>query len=128
MATQADVRRIALALPDVTEAADRFAFDVMHKGKGRGIAWVWLERIEPKKARVPNPSVIAIRVANVAQRDVMIATEPDKFFTEPHYNNFPAVLVRLAAVSRADLKTLLAEACRLLAPPPRTAARKRSTG
>jgi hypothetical protein len=112
MATQADVRRIALALPDVTEATDRFAFDVMHKGKSRGIAWVWLERIEPKKARVPNPSVIAIRVANVAQRDLMIAAEPAKFFTEPHYNNFPAVLVRLAAVTRADLKVLLEEACR----------------
>jgi hypothetical protein len=128
MATQADVRRIALALPDVTEAADTFAFGVMHKGKSRGIAWIWLERIEPKKPRVPNPSVLAIRVANVAQRDLMIATEPDKFFTEPHYNNYPAVLVRLAAVTRSDLKTLLAEACRILAPPPRTPTRKRSTG
>ena len=100
----------------------------MHKGKSRGIAWVWLERIEPKKARVPNPTVLAIRVANVAQRDLMIATEPEKFFTEPHYNNYPAVLVRLSAVTRADLKTLLVEACRILAPPPAAARRKRATG
>ena len=127
MATQADVRRIARALTDVTETTDRFAFEVLHKGKPRGIAWVWLERIEPKKARVPNPTVLAIRVANVAQRDLMIATEPEKFFTEPHYNNYPAVLVRLSAVTRTDLKTLLVEACRILSPAPAAARRKRAT-
>jgi hypothetical protein len=36
MATQADVRRIALALPDTEEATDRFAFSVRNKGKLRG--------------------------------------------------------------------------------------------
>jgi hypothetical protein len=33
MATQADVRRIALSLPDTVEAADRFAFSVRNNGK-----------------------------------------------------------------------------------------------
>jgi hypothetical protein len=39
MATQADVRRIALKLPDVEEASDRFAFSVRNKGKLKGFAW-----------------------------------------------------------------------------------------
>ena len=53
MATQNDVRKIALALPGTTEGTDRFAFSVENKGKQKGFVWVWLERVEPKKARVP---------------------------------------------------------------------------
>ena len=120
MATQDDVRRIALSLPGTEEGVDHFAFSVRSGGKPKGFAWVWLERVKPKAARVPNPAVLAVRVANVAQRDLMLAAEPEKFFTEPHYNGFPAVLVRLAAVSVADLEMLLAEGWRCQsAPPPR---------
>lgn len=54
MATRTDVRRIALSFPGVEESAERFAFSVPNKGKARGIAWVWSERLEPKKPRVPN--------------------------------------------------------------------------
>ena len=109
MATQADVRRIARALPDTEETKGRFAFSVRQKDKLKGFAWVWMERIEPKKPRVANPGVLAVRVANVSHRDLMIAAEPKKFFTEPHYNGFPAVLVRLDAVSVSDLRQLLAD-------------------
>lgn len=116
MATQADVRRIALALPDTQEVKGRFAFEVLVKGKAKGFAWVWLERLEPKKPRIPNPKVLAVRVANLGQKDAMIAAEPKKFFTEPHYNNYPAVLVRLQAVTVADLRELLAEAHRCQSP------------
>jgi len=76
---------------------------------------------------VPNPAVLAVRVANLAQKDLMIATEPAKYFTEPHYNGYPAVLVRLAAVSRAELRTLLVEAHACHVPRTRAAARKRTT-
>ena len=116
MATQADVRRIALSLPAVEEAAGRFAFSVLDRGKPRGFAWVWMERVAPKKPRVANPGVVAVRVASVAQRDLMIASEPAKFFTEPHYEGFPAVLVRLDAVSVADLEVLIPEGWRCQAP------------
>src|SRR5678815_2845531 len=116
MATQADVRRIALSLPETEEGSDRFGFSVRNKGKSKGFAWVWMERIDPKKPRVANPGVIAVRVANNAQKDLIIASDAKKFFTEPHYNGFPAVLVRLAAVTVADLKVLIAEAWRCQAP------------
>ena len=116
MATQAQVRRIALSLPDTEEAPDRFAFSVRAKDKSKGFAWVWQERVDPKKPRVPNPGVLAVRVANLAQKDVIIASDPAKFFTEPHYNGFPAVLVRLSAVSVSDMRELLHEAWRCQAP------------
>lgn len=116
MATRADVRRIALSLPKVEEAKDHFAFSVPNKGKLKGFVWVWMERVIPKKPRVANPGVIAVRVANLGQRDALLCAEPAKFFTEPHYEGFPAVLVRLDAVTVGDLKVLLAEAWRCMAP------------
>jgi len=114
--TQDDVRRIALSLPHTVERDDRFAFAVPNKGKLKDFAWIWLERVEADKARVPQPDVIAIRVANQDEKRMLIASEPDTFFTEPHYNNFPAVLVRLAAVSVDELAELLTDAWKCQAP------------
>ncbi|GAB2555666.1 MmcQ/YjbR family DNA-binding protein [Kribbella endophytica] len=114
MADQDDVRRLALALPEVTENDDRFAFSI---GK-KGIAWVWLERPAPKAPRVPNPSVLAIRVAGESGKQDLLAADPTKFFTEPHYNGFPAILVHLNAVDEAELRELLTDAWRLQAPKP----------
>ena len=126
MATQADVRRIAMSLPDVEEAADRFAFSVRDKDKLKGFVWVWMERVTPKKPRVPNPGVIAVRVANLGQKELLLSADPTKFFTEPHYNGFPAVLVRLDAVSVTDLKLLVADAWQCQAPkPPKRSAKPR---
>lgn len=116
MATQADVRRVALSLPGAEQDPSHFVFSVQNKGKARHFAWVWKERVTPKQPRVPNPGVLAVRVANLAQKDLLIAADPVKFFTEPHYNGYPAVLVRLAAVNVADLRVLLREAWRCQAP------------
>jgi hypothetical protein len=117
MTTQADVRRIALSLPATEQVRDRFAFSVRRKGKLKGFVWVWMKRVDPKKPRVPEPGVIAARVASLAERDRLLSADPEKFFTEPHYAGFPAVLVRLSAVSAAELKPLIAEAWRCQAPP-----------
>lgn len=116
MANQNDVRRIALSLPGAREEKGHFAFGVEHKGKLRGFAWVWLERVEPKKARVPCADVLAVRVRDQAEKAALLAGDPELFFTEPHYNGFPAVLVRLRAVTRAQLRKLLVDAWRCQAP------------
>lgn len=116
MADQSDVRRIALSLPETVEEEGRFAFSVRNGDKQKGIAWVWLERIEPKKPRVPRPDVIAIRVANQSEKEMLLASDDEKFFTEPHYNGYPAVLVRLAAIEVDELEELLTDAWRCQAP------------
>jgi hypothetical protein len=116
MATQEDVRRIALSLPQASEAADHFGFGVLNKGKLRGFAWAWNERIEPKKPRVPNQEVLAVRVASLAEKEELLAADPEKFFTEPHYNGFPAVLVRLPAIGAGELAELITDAWRCQAP------------
>src|SRR6516165_12023442 len=99
MATQADVRRIALSLPQTEEAADHFAFSVRNKSKLKGFVWVWMERVEPKKPRVPQPDVIAVRVPSLEEKDRILDSDPRKFFTEPHYDGFPAVLINLPSIS-----------------------------
>src|ERR1700731_3326688 len=116
MATQSDVRRLALSLPGAEPVPGRFAFGVQRKGKLKAFVWVWMERVTPKKPRVPNHSVIAARVSDLAERDRLLATDPVKFFTEPHYKGFPAVLVRLGAMRVSDLRTLLTAAWQSQAP------------
>ena len=116
MADQEDVRRIALSLPEVIESEDRFAFSVLNRGKAKGIAWVWMERIHPKKARVPQPAVLAVRVSGEAEKQMLLASDSEKFFTEPHYNGYPAVLVRLAVIDADELEELITDAWRCQAP------------
>jgi hypothetical protein len=116
MADQGDVRRIALALPETREAEDHFGFSVANKGKQKGFVWAWNERVDPKKPRVPRPDVVAVRVADRFDKEALLATDEDKFFTEPHYNGFPAVLVRLPRIGVAELEELIVDAWRSQAP------------
>ena len=116
MATQNDVRKIALALPATREVEGRFAFEVLNGSKYKGYAWVWLQRVDPRKARVPCPEVLAIRVASLDAKEILLMADPRKFFTEPHYDGYPAVLVRLKEVGRAELRQLLTEAWTVQAP------------
>jgi hypothetical protein len=116
LADQSDVRRIALSLPETSEGDDRFAFSVRNKDKQKGFVWVWMERVEPKKPRVPNPDVVAVRVADQEEKELLLAADPETFFTEPHYNGFPAVLVRLPAIDVEELTALITEAWRCQAP------------
>ncbi len=117
MATQSTVRRICLSLPGTIEGKQRFAFSVLNKGKERGYAWVWMERIDPKKPRVPQPKVLAVRTANLEDREFLLRVNTRKYFTEPHYNGFPAVLVRLAKITLPVLRRVITEAWRCMAPP-----------
>lgn len=117
MATQDDVRRIASRLPGATEGAGtQFSFGVEVKGKHKGFVWAWAERVDPKKARVVNDDVLAVMVPNQTVKDVLLQSDQDKYFTEPHYNGFPAVLVRLSAVPVEELEDLILEAWKTKAP------------
>jgi hypothetical protein len=116
MATQKDVRRLAMSLPEVVEAEDHFGFSVRHGDKAKQFAWAWHERVDPKKPRVQNNEVLAIRVADQGVKEMLLRADPEKFFTEPHYNGFPAVLVRLKAIKPKELGELLTEAWCAMAP------------
>ena len=112
-----DVRRIALSLPETAESDTNFAFSVRNKGKDKGFVWAWNERVEPKKPRIARDDVIAVRVVDQQDKAALLAADADVFFTEPHYNGFPAVLVRLPNVELAQLEELIVDAWRIQAPP-----------
>ena len=107
------LRRLALALPEVEDhgEGDRLAFEV----KGKGLAWTYLERVAPKKPRVPRPGVLAVRCL-IETKELLIEAAPERFFDDDHYRGYPAVLVRLDAVAEDELADLLRTAWRLVAP------------
>jgi hypothetical protein len=112
MPTQADVRRIVLELPETSEDPNGFRFFV----DGKQFVWHWMERLDPKKARVPNPDVIAVSVAHESEKEVLIELDPAVFFTEPHYDGYPAILVRLPAIQPEVLVKVLTDGWRSRAP------------
>jgi hypothetical protein len=111
MASRDDVRRISRSLPETTEGGG-FHFTVA----GKGFAWAWMERVQPKKPRVANPDVIAVRVANELEKQALLSLDADVFFTEPHYDGYPAVLVRLPAIDLGLLEKVLTDAWLCRAP------------
>ena len=116
MADQDDVRRIALALPATSEAGDRFAFSVAYQGKQKGFVWAWNDRVEPKKPRVPRADVVAIRVLDQDDKEALLSSDETRFFTEPHYDGYPAVLERYAKVGKKELRELITDSWRVKAP------------
>ena len=73
------------------------------------MAWPWLERVDPKKARVPNPDVLVVRVANEMDKFALIDLDPGAFFTEPHYDGYAAILIRLRLIKKPLLAKLIAD-------------------
>ena len=60
--------------------------------------------------------VLVLWCGGLDEKEFLIGAEPEKFFTTPHYDGHPMVLVRLGAVDRAELAELLDESWRLRAP------------
>ena len=106
MVSLADVRRLALTLPDtdVDESGNRFSV------KGTGFAWPYPEKVHPKRARVERLDIYVVRVADEDDKQAMLVGEPEKYFTTDHYNGYPAVMVRLAAITVDELAELLTDA------------------
>ena len=96
MATEADVRNLALAMPDVTER----------------LSWgrpAWFART--LMARIWEPGVLTVKTE---EREALAGTEPDTFFWTPHHERSPQlVLVRLDRIDAKLLAELLQDSYRL---------------
>ncbi len=101
MATEDDVRELALALPDTTEKPSYGTPGFRVK--------------DHLFARIREEGVLAIWVESLEEKDFLIEGDPEKFFTTPHYDGYSMVLVRLDAVDREELAELLSESARLRA-------------
>jgi hypothetical protein len=63
-----------------------------------------------------DPDALVLRVTDLGEREALLQGQPDVFFSTPHYDGHPYVLVRLEAVDPEELGELLEEAWRLRAP------------
>lgn len=115
MATRDDIAEIAAAIPGMVVSEDGRGVGMIVKGKWKGLVWPWNERKAPKQPKEPHPVYIAVRVANLDAKAMILASNPQVFFTEDHYNGYPAVLVRTDLIDRSDLEDLLIEAWRVRA-------------
>jgi hypothetical protein len=112
MATADDVRRLALALPQVAEIdSDGFDFRVA----GSGFIWSYPERREGKP-RLIRTDIAVLYVGDEAEKQALLLGEPEIFFTAPEYNHWPLVLLRLQAVDPERLAELVTDAWRMRAP------------
>jgi hypothetical protein len=112
MADADDVRRIALALPQVTEIdSDGFDFRV----DGHGFVWSYPER-RPGQPRVIRTDIAVLFVGDEAEKQALLLGEPEVFFTTPGYDGWPLVLLRLAVVDAGRLAELVTDAWRMRAP------------
>jgi hypothetical protein len=113
MATMADLDELALGLPQTTkELSDdgRPSYLVhgklfcFHRGRRRDAVDAAGERLD---------DVLMFRVADLDVKDLMLTDERGLFFTTPHFNGYPAVLLRipeLARIDREELEDLVVEA------------------
>jgi hypothetical protein len=112
MADADDVRRLALALPDVVEIdSDGFDFRVANKG----FVWSYPER-RPGEKRQIRIDIAVLYVGDEAEKQALLLGEPETFFTTPSYDGYPLVMLRLDAVDVERLTELVTDAWRMRAP------------
>ena len=63
-----------------------------------------------------NPAALVLRVGDMGEREALLQGQPGVFFSTPHYDGYPYVLVRLEAVDPTELAELVEEAWRIKAP------------
>ncbi|GGR94350.1 hypothetical protein GCM10010169_43590 [Micromonospora fulviviridis] len=130
MATWDDVRRIALALPETTE---RGSHDDLPAWRVRDKLFVWerpLRRadLDALGNAAPDGPILGARVPDLGAKEALLADDPEVYFTTPHFDGYPAVLVRLDRIGVEELTELVTEAWHARAPKGLAAAHRAEAG
>ncbi len=117
VATWEDVRRIALELPETSEGVSRDLRRWLVKDKG----FVWERPLrrsdyEALGDSAPEGPILGARVEHLVAKEALLADDPGVFFTTPHFDGYPAVLVRLDEIGQDDLREVIVEAWLARAP------------
>jgi hypothetical protein len=111
VATWDDVRRTALSLPETDERDSRGRAQWRVREK----LFVWERPLRASDLRAlgeaaPDGPILGARVEHLVAKEALLADDPDVYFTTPHFDGFPAVLVRLDTISQEELEELVVEA------------------
>ena len=117
MATWDDVRRLALALPETSEqvSRDRPSWKVRDK------AFVWERPLRKTDLKAlgtgaPDGPILGAWVEHLIAKEAMLADGSGHFFTTPHFDGYPAVLVELDKITPEELEEVIVEAWLARAP------------
>ena len=116
------VRRIVGELPETEEVTSRG--DLAWRVRGKGVAWERPLRKSDLAALgpgAPEGPILGAHVLDEGVKFALCADRPDVYFTTPHFNGYPAVLVRLGAIDVGELEELITEAWLARAPKRRAA-------
>ena len=118
-ATLADVARIALALPEVTEDDRRGQRTWAVAGKTfaweRSYSKADLKRFGEEEP--PREPIVAVRVDDLVEKEAVLAAGTKGVFTIPHFDGYAAVLIELRLVGKRALKEALIDGWLACAPP-----------
>ena len=117
------MRRLALSLPETSEVSDH--------GQIQGVAWkvrdkvfVWERPLGKSDVRaltalgreIPSGEILGARVEHEGAKLALIESDPEIYFTIPHFDGFTAVLVRLQRIDVQELEELVVDAWLVRAP------------
>src|SRR3984893_1076349 len=112
MATIDDVARIATELPEATEGERHGNLTWFVRGK----AFAWerpFSKADIKRfgdATPPEGPILAVCVADLAEKEAVLATSSPAFFTIPHFDGYSAVLIQLHSVKSRELREAVVDA------------------
>jgi len=114
-----EAARMALDLPEVTEGERRGNRSWSVAGK----AFAWERPFSKADVRrfgdaaQPEGPILAVRVADLGEKEAVLAAQPKAFFTIPHFDGYAAVLIQLRTVTKPALREALLDGWLACAPP-----------
>ncbi|HEX8768647.1 MAG TPA: hypothetical protein VF714_09770 [Jatrophihabitans sp.] len=119
MLTLDDVARLALELPEVTEGERRG--NRSWSVNGKVFAWERpLTKADVKRfGDVPPPDgpILAVMVADLHEKEAVLAADHAGFFTIPHFDGYAAVLIQLDKAGKKAVRQALVDGWLACAPP-----------
>jgi hypothetical protein len=105
MATEDDVRAIALSLPGTTE--EQWYQTPGYKVAGKGFL----------RLRTEAEGGLIVFVSDLGEKEGLLNSNSDAFYTTPHYDGYPVVLVNLDKIDHDELRELITDSWLIKAPP-----------